>query len=60
MPRYIVKGTTIVHAKKGDKGPREYKPGQEIELPEEEAAPLKRYLEQNAQRSEYPAEKKGK
>ena len=53
MPKYIVKDTTIVHAKKDDKEPREYKPGQEIELSESDAAPVKRFLEP-------VAEKKGK
>ncbi len=47
MPKYTVKGTTIVHAVKGDKAAKEYAPGSTIELTEEEAAHphLKKHLE---------------
>lgn len=45
MPKFIVKATTIVHARKGDKASVEYKPGQEIELTEDEAGLLKHNLE---------------
>lgn len=38
--KYIVHGTTIRHNGKA------YREGQEIELTEEEAAPLKRYLKE--------------
>jgi hypothetical protein len=52
MPKYIVKGTTIKHGKKGQKPHehKEYPEGSEIELTEAEAKPIMHHLA--------PAEKK--
>lgn len=40
MPKYIVKDTTIIHGRKGDKKAARYETGDEIELAEKEADAL--------------------